>query len=41
MERTAEVTQLVEGFEMEPSKADLREISRDLHREKGKSQMMG
>jgi hypothetical protein len=31
MERTAEVTQLVEGFELEPSKAELRQISRYLH----------
>ncbi len=31
---------LVEGFEVEPSKAELREISRELHGEKGRSQIM-
>jgi hypothetical protein len=31
LERTAELAQLVEGFELEPYEAELREISRELH----------
>jgi hypothetical protein len=38
--RIVELTQLVEGFEMEPSKAKLQEISRELQRERSKAQKM-
>jgi hypothetical protein len=31
---------LVEGFELEPSEVELRDISQELHEEKGKAQAM-
>jgi hypothetical protein len=40
LEKTAELAQLVEGFELEPSEVELREISRELHEEKGRAQVI-
>ncbi len=41
MSRIAELAQLVEGFELEPSEAKLSEISKELVSSKGKAQRMG